>query len=488
MRILVIRTSALGDTILATPVLRALRRRYPDAEIHFVTQPAWAPLFDGVPFVTRVWRWTMGGGRRTLRGIPSFAASLRRSGTFDLVVDLQNSPMVRLLLAGVRPRRTIRFVKRRTVSAVVSSIFGEGPVLDELPNAALYLEALGSLGFPTHAAARRGIVPLPALSRPRTDRTAPDTAVFAAAAGGEGSVGAAVAGARMGTMEAVAPGAPGMVGAGVIGANVGPAEIIAPGTSPEDSAAAVDSASATAGLEVPVDDLPPLPDPVTGWDLRPAIHLSPEALGQADTLLADARGAPVVALAPGGRWATKRWPPERFAQVGNALSAAGARIVLVGGPADRAELKAVAAALVDPPLGDTAALDVAGLAAVIAKAGVLVSCDSAPNHLAQAVGTPSITVFGPTSARRWGPLPGAGASISLPIGCAPCSNFGKRPCHLGHHACMQDLGPEAVIAAALAALREGRMSGGPAAGIVWSRERVGLAMQVARSRREVRRR
>lgn len=424
MRILAVRTSALGDAVLVTPVLRALHERHPGAELHFVTQPAWAPLFDGLPFVTRVWRWTMGGGRRTLRGIPAFAASLRRSGPFDLAVDLQNAPMVRLLLAGVRPRRTIHFVKRRTVGAVVSSIFGEGPVLDDLPAAALYLESLGPLGFPTHAAARRGVVLLPSLSKPHA-----------------GNVTALEQAALATTDDPSIPG-----------------------------------------------DLPPIPDPVTGWNLRPAVHLSSEARAEADSLLAGAGDAPVVALAPGGRWATKRWPPERFAQVGDALAGTGARVVLVGGPGDAAQLRAVEAALRDPPLGDTASLGVAGLAAVIARARVLVTCDSAPNHLAQAVGTPTITVFGPTSARRWGPLPGAGAAIALPIGCAPCSNFGKRPCHLGHHACMQDLGPEPVIAAALAALREGRMSGGAAAGIEWGRERVGLAMQVARSRREVRRR
>lgn len=408
MRILVVRTSALGDTVLATPALRALHERHPGAEIHFVTQPPWAALVEGLPFVARVWRWKMGGGSRTLRSIPAISSELRRSGAFDLAVDLQNSPMTRLLVASVRPLRTIRFVKRKSVGAVVASIFGEGPVLDGLPAAALYLEALGPLGFPTHAAAERsgGLVPLRSVATP------------------------------------------------------------APAAEP----------------------LPPLRDPVTGWDLRPAVRIPAEARAQAEVLLAPAGDARIVALAPGGRWATKRWPAERFAQVGDALAGEGAKIVLCGGPGDAAELRAVAAAMEAKPIADTLSLDVAGLCAVIERADVLVSCDSAPNHLGQAVGTPVVTVFGPTSSRRWGPLPGAGAAVSLPIGCAPCSNFGKRPCPLGHHACMLDLGPEAVIAAALAALREGRMGGGAAAGDGFLRERMSLAMQVARSRREVSRR
>ncbi|HWV39157.1 MAG TPA: glycosyltransferase family 9 protein [Vulgatibacter sp.] len=420
MRILVVRTSALGDTVLATPVLRALHERYPGAELHFVTQPPWADVLEGLPFVSRVWRWHMGGGRRTLRTIPEFSAELRREGAFDLAIDLQNSPMTRLLLARVRPGRTIRFVKRKTVGAVVASIFGEGPVLDGLPAAALYLEALEPLGFPTHAASRSAeIVSL------------------------HGPLGA---------------GEPSML---------------------RNEA---DSADLTPGS---AESLPPLRDPVTGWDLRPAVRIPDAARAKAEALLAPAGGARIVALAPGGRWATKRWPADRFAKVGDALADEGAKIVLCGGPGDVAELRALAAAMKAEAIADTLDLDVAGLCAVIERADLLVGCDSAPNHLAQAVGTPVVTVFGPTSSRRWGPLPGAGAAVSLPIGCSPCSNFGKRPCPLGHHACMLDLGPEPVIAAALAALREGRMGGGAAAGEEFLRERMALAMQVARSRREV---
>jgi len=436
MRILVVRTSALGDTVLATPVLRALHERHPEAEVHFVTQPPWADLVEGLPFVAKVWRWRMGGGSRTLRSIPAFSAELRRSGPFDLAVDLQNSPMTRLLVASVRPRRTIRFVKRKTVGAVVASIFGEGPVLDGLPAAALYLEALEPLGFPTHAAAERSGGLVPARSAAATPPSANGDLCLAGRSAAAVSLRAPVAGG--------------------------------------------DPRAAETSL--------PLRDPVTGWDLRPAVRIPDEARAKAEALLAPAGGSRIVALAPGGRWATKRWPAERFAQVGDALAAEGAKIVLCGGPGDVAELRTVAASMETTAIADTLSLDVAGLCAVIERADLLVGCDSAPNHLAQAVGTPVVTVFGPTSSRRWGPLPGAGAAVSLPIGCAPCSNFGKRPCPLGHHACMLDLGPEAVIAAALAALREGRMGGGAAAGDEFLRERMALAMQVARSRREVSRR
>lgn len=467
MRILVVRTSALGDTVLATPVLRALHERHPGAEIHFVTQPQWADLVEGLPFVAKVWRWRMGGGSRALRSIPAFSSELRRSGPFDLAVDLQNSPMTRLLVASLRPRRTIRFVKRKTVGAVVASIFGEGPVLDGLPAAALYLEALEPLGFPTHAAAERSgeIVPLRRAVPPAPDPTQP-----------------AESGAARSAAESLR-----IPGTGGDRLSAEPSPPLRDPVTGRDLRPAVGIPVAGGDLRS-ADPLPPLRDPVTGWDLRPAVRIPDEARATADALLAPAGSARIVAIAPGGRWATKRWPAERFAQVGDALAAEGAKIVLCGGPGDVAELRAVAASMETKAIADTLSLGVAGLCAVIERADLLVGCDSAPTHLAQAVGTPVVTVFGPTSSRRWGPLPGAGAAVSLPIGCAPCSNFGKRPCPLGHHACILDLGPEAVIAAALAALREGRMGGGAAAGGEFLRERMSLAMQVARSRREVSRR
>ncbi len=389
MRILVVRTNALGDAILATPLLRALADHFPDSEIHFVTRPAFAPLFDGLPFLRRVWPWDP--GQRAGVGPRAMAAELRRSGSFDLAVDLQNSAATFLLVAALRPKRKLRLVKRKGMKAVLASLFGEGPILDERPNAALYLDVLAPLG----------VFPAP---RSSDDRS-----------------------------------------------------------------------------------FPPLRDPATGLDLRPAVRIDPDALAWVDAQLVEVEGAPIVGIAPGGRWAPKRWDPLRFAEVGDALAEAGARVLLVGGPGDRREIEAVRHALAAKALAETTEWSIPALAAGLSRARILVTCDSAPNHLAQAVGTPVVTVFGPTSQRRWGPLPGAGVAVALPIACAPCSNFGRRPCPLGHHACMKDLGAAPVIIAALAALRDDRLGGSARARQAWSHERLDLAIQVARSRRVVRR-
>ncbi len=181
------------------------------------------------------------------------------------------------------------------------------------------------------------------------------------------------------------------------------------------------------------------------------VSLSP----QARMLAADAlQGAerPVVAIAPGARWATKRWPAERFAAVADALHAEGVRIVLCGGPGDRDAFDAFRAATRARVAADLSFLPLDALAAAIAGVDLLVACDSGPVHLATAVGTPVLALFGPTSTRRWGPPP-PGRALSLELPCAPCSNHGGDYCPEGHHRCLGDLTPQLVLAAARQLLR-----------------------------------
>lgn len=170
----------------------------------------------------------------------------------------------------------------------------------------------------------------------------------------------------------------------------------------------------------------------------------------AQALAADAlRGAapPVVAVAPGARWATKRWPAERFAAVADALARQGASIVLAGGPGDRDAFAAVSSAMRAPVAADLSPLPVEALAAALARVQLLVACDSGPVHLATAVRTPALALFGPTATVRWAP-PAPGRALSLRLPCSPCSNHGGDFCPEGHHRCLADLGADAVVEAA----------------------------------------
>jgi lipopolysaccharide heptosyltransferase II len=140
-----------------------------------------------------------------------------------------------------------------------------------------------------------------------------------------------------------------------------------------------------------------------------------------------AERVPRVALHPGGGMnpgmtlLAKRWPAERYAQLADRLVAErGAGIVLLGGPDEQAVGESVWQRLA--PATRTVALDLTGrltlgeTAAVIAAGHLYVGNDSGIAHLAVAVGTPVVAVFGPTDPRRYGPPPGTGLAVAPPAG------------------------------------------------------------------------
>jgi heptosyltransferase-2 len=167
--------------------------------------------------------------------------------------------------------------------------------------------------------------------------------------------------------------------------------------------------------------------------------------------VAPAPSDPFVALAPGSIWGSKRWP--YFVELAGRL-ADDVAVVVVGGPDDVVLGDEIVRA-VKGGQGRAKAVNACGKltlrqsAALIARAALLVTNDSAPLHLATAVGTPIVALFGPTVTEfGFGPLrPG---DIVLGVDgllCRPCSPHGPRQCPLGHHRCMRDLGVGAVMAA-----------------------------------------
>ena len=126
-----------------------------------------------------------------------------------------------------------------------------------------------------------------------------------------------------------------------------------------------------------------------------------------------------VVVHPGAAYGSKRWPVDRFATVVGELAAAGHRVVITGGDAERPLAKAAAdgSAADDSAAGGRARV-LAGrtslpeLAALIADAALVVSGDTGVAHLAYAYRTPSVTLFGPAPASEWGPPPGPHAALS----------------------------------------------------------------------------
>jgi heptosyltransferase-2 len=154
-----------------------------------------------------------------------------------------------------------------------------------------------------------------------------------------------------------------------------------------------------------------------------------------------------VALAPGSIWGSKRWPYYR--ELAERL-AGRVEILLVGGPEDAglaAEITAAVARSGGRAVSGCGRLTVRQAAEAIRRAAVLVTNDSAPLHLAQAVDTPTVAIFGSTvPSFGFGPRGPRDQVVEVDgLPCRPCSAHGPPSCPLGHHLCMKSLSVQDVL-------------------------------------------
>ncbi|TWD56312.1 ADP-heptose:LPS heptosyltransferase [Arthrobacter sp. AG367] len=123
-------------------------------------------------------------------------------------------------------------------------------------------------------------------------------------------------------------------------------------------------------------------------------RLAPAGGGAAHEALDGAAGQPLVVIHPGATDPRRRWPADKFAELAAACAADGSRVVIIGDSSEQDLAEAIAdragSAAVDSAAG---ALDMAGLVALLAEAGVVVANDSGPRHLAQALGVPTVGIF-----------------------------------------------------------------------------------------------
>jgi lipopolysaccharide heptosyltransferase II len=163
-----------------------------------------------------------------------------------------------------------------------------------------------------------------------------------------------------------------------------------------------------------------------------------------------ADGRTVVAFAPGAVGASKRWPAGYYAELARRLTAAGSTVWVIGGPGER-ELAAEIAGSDKTHIRDLTGADLRNAILALAAADVAISNDSGLLHVAAALETPAIGVFGPTSPWHWAPLNPLAAVIETgsELPCRPCH---KPVCRLGHHRCMRDISVDQVAAAVRSAL------------------------------------
>lgn len=324
-RILLVRFRSVRGIVLATPLLRAIRTEYPEAEITFLTSRRYAPLVSDNPHVDEV--VTVG------RGLPLVSVARRlRPRSYSHLLDLEGSArtaVLRLLLPGSWSGYPKHRIKR---SLLIHT--GRDLYRDHIPVAERYFLAAKEL------------------------------------------------------------------------------EVVPDGKPPE--------LFLSEGIE----------EQVAAWADKTGIG----------------KGRAMVAFAPGAGKATRRWPLDDWVRLGKALVGTGADIVMVGSP-DDAQLAAEVAFRIGPRAASAAGeLSLQGSCALLKQCAALITVDNGVLHLATAVGTPVVGLFGPT-VRQFGffPYNAHSAVVERDLKCRPCSVRGGRKCPLKHHHCLRTIAPDDVF-------------------------------------------
>lgn len=162
----------------------------------------------------------------------------------------------------------------------------------------------------------------------------------------------------------------------------------------------------------------------------------------AAALLAEA-DRPLIGLHPAAREMTKRWAPERFIALGTELQRRyGGTVVVLGGLEERRLGDTIAQTIGQSCLNLAGKTSLAVLGGVISQLSIFVTNDSGPAHIAYALGTPTVTIFGGTDPAAWGPLKGQQHRVlAHEVPCRPC-DYGE--CPVGY-TCLENVTQRQVV-------------------------------------------
>jgi ADP-heptose:LPS heptosyltransferase len=170
--------------------------------------------------------------------------------------------------------------------------------------------------------------------------------------------------------------------------------------------------------------------------------LTEDDLNEAAELLGGARP---ICLHPGARYMSRRWPVERFAEVGNRLGQEGWPIVITGSAEEEELGQQLSDALTVPHRRLSGMTSLGGMFGVAARSRLIITNDTGMSHVAASVRAPSVVLHLGSDAHRWAPLDAQRhLLVSAPVECRPCDH---RICPIGH-ACAYDLSSDVVLAAA----------------------------------------
>lgn len=187
-------------------------------------------------------------------------------------------------------------------------------------------------------------------------------------------------------------------------------------------------------------------------DVEPRIEVSNETVAEARTLL-PAGGTRTIVIAPGSTNSrAKRWLPENFARLNDRMqSELGAKVILLGSKGDAEVSREVVELSSAKPFDLTGETNIETAAAVLSEADMLISNDMGLAHLAPAVGTKTIVIFGPTNPVTTRPFSENAFIVSANVECAPCM---LRDCPIDHR-CMTRVTADSVFERAKELLNDG---------------------------------
>ena len=169
-----------------------------------------------------------------------------------------------------------------------------------------------------------------------------------------------------------------------------------------------------------------------------------ESLGVMNTLGVPHR--PLVLMHPGARYWFKAWPVERFAELSDRLSDAhGCQVLIGGAEQDRSAAEAIHARARSAPIVLTGRADLRQFAALLKRCTLFIGHDTGAMHIAAAVGTPIVALFGPSDPAEWGPCGRHVSILYKGMDCRPCFH---PTCKRGEENCMRQVSVDEVYEAA----------------------------------------
>jgi heptosyltransferase-2 len=189
-------------------------------------------------------------------------------------------------------------------------------------------------------------------------------------------------------------------------------------------------------------------------DGSPELFPSPEDFSYSSRLLRNSgveENDTIIGIAPGSVWATKRWLPERFAQVSDLLiKETGSKVVFLGSKQDERLCLDIANLMAEKPVILAGKTSILQSAAVISRCKAILSNDSAPVHISSAMKRPAVAIFGSTVPEfGFAPYGEGNVIIGKEMECRPCGIHGRNKCPKKHFRCMTEIATQEVFEALL---------------------------------------